>query len=137
MTQLTQNPKSNPSRFEKDANSHSTGMIEEFLHFLRHNKNGGFHPSFSSCCCWAFWSFWPEPRWEFRSSIRCSELNDRGNRRAAAKTPPTENRAMVGQGAAIMLFNTLLLFVLLNLLLFADPEHPSFNGQAILFEVPR
>ena len=44
MTQLTQNPKSNPARFEKDANAHTTGMIEEFLHFIRHNKKWWLTP---------------------------------------------------------------------------------------------
>jgi len=44
MTQLTQHPKPDLSRFEKNANAHSTGMLAEFLHFLTHNKKWWLTP---------------------------------------------------------------------------------------------
>jgi Family of unknown function (DUF5989) len=44
MTQLPQNLQSDPSRFEKNANARSTGMVGEFLHFLMHNKKWWLFP---------------------------------------------------------------------------------------------
>jgi hypothetical protein len=44
MTQSQQNPQSDPGQFEKNANSPSTGMVGEFLHFLTHNKKWWLFP---------------------------------------------------------------------------------------------
>jgi hypothetical protein len=38
MTHSEQTPQSDASRFEQNANSQSTGMLKEFVHFLMQNK---------------------------------------------------------------------------------------------------
>jgi hypothetical protein len=44
MTQITHNPKPEVSRFEKDANAHSAGVVAEFAHLLKHNKKWWLTP---------------------------------------------------------------------------------------------
>jgi hypothetical protein len=44
MSQLSQNPPSASERFEQNSNVRSTGMIGEFLMFLKHNKKWWLFP---------------------------------------------------------------------------------------------
>ncbi len=44
MSQLKQNPHSDSNHFEQSANSPSSGMVGEFVHFLMHNKKWWLFP---------------------------------------------------------------------------------------------